>query len=326
MLESVDRFYIIIFCAVFLLTCCSRQIYDVTKACLGETGICVNANCCLACDCLGYHEKLTASDVMGSMILLLCYMQPFTLVLVRIGVEYLNPDRYLSTVTLFDVSPALNVTGVALHRSQVVSVPCAVSLMRVDYFWPALLFAFGVRVSNVTFNNWKRESMHDGEQEWDCSLAESEAWCVYELAYCNEILVMNVCFVLAACSQCAAVQAFYATVALTLIMCYFVCSARHTRDTAAEQFIATFAALLLITVLAVMWLYMVETACSVSVAAAAVHAVCVFWTVAGHAVSTEHRSAQAVCLTRICVSVTTCVFTVAMLAVGRDQFCAGPQA
>jgi len=49
---------------------------------------------------------------------------------------------------------------------------------------------------------------------------------------------MNAYFILTSCSQCSAVQAFYATVSLTLVMCYFVCSAPHTRESAAEQFIS----------------------------------------------------------------------------------------
>jgi hypothetical protein len=256
-------------------------------------------------------------------ILLICYTQPFTLLLVRIAVEYLNPDKYHSTVALFDYSPTFNLTQIAVYHLQVMNVTGAVSLLRIDLFIPAVLFAAGVCMSSMAFKAWKNEDTRDGEQEWDCSLAESDAWCAYELAYCNEVLSMNAYFILTSCSQCSSVQAFYATVSLTLVMCYFVCSARHTRDSAAEQFISMVATLLLIMILAVMWTRMVETACTLSVVAAGVHALCVFWVVAGHAISAGHRSAQAVCLTRFVVSITTCVFSLAVLALGRDQFCMG---
>ena len=102
---------------------------------------------------------------------------------------------------------------------------------------------------------------------------------------------MNAYFILTSCSQCSAVQAFYATVSLTLVMCYFVCSVRHTRESAAEQLIAMVATLLLIAVLAVMWTRMVETTCTLSMVATGVHALCIFWVVTGHAISAGHRSA-----------------------------------
>ena len=321
MLETVDHLYIALICVILLVMCCSRNICDGVRTCLGDIGICVSANCCFTCDCLDYHEKLTARDVVGSAILLICYTQPFTLLMVRIAVEYLSPDKYQSTVVLFDYSPALNTSDIEIFHSQVLHVMGEVSVLRVDMFIPALVFAAGVCMSSMAFRAWKNDDTRDGEQEWDCSLAESETWCTYELAYCSEVFYMNAYFILASCSQCSAVQAFYATLSLSLVMCYFVCSARHTRESAAEQFIAMISTLLLIAVLAVMWTRMVETTCTLSVVAAGVHALCIFWVVAGHAISAGRRSAQAVCLTRFVVSIITCVFCLTVLALGRDQFC-----
>jgi len=87
--------------------------------------------------------------------------------MVRIAVEYLSPDKYHSTVVLFDYSPALNTSDIAIFHSQVLHVMGEVSVLRVDMFIPALVFAAGVCMSSMACRAWKNDDTRDCEQEWD---------------------------------------------------------------------------------------------------------------------------------------------------------------
>ena len=140
------------------------------------------------------------------------------------------------------------------------------------------------------------------------------------ITYYVQVLCMNWMLLGLACREHTVLEVYFVGLALALVTWYFLAASRFPHDTKLDHWVGSVAFGVLLLTLLPLW-DSLATACSVSLAAGALHAVCVWALVLGHYSAFGGASAANVCLLRFGVTVLCGVFNMVVLALD-DDLCA----
>ena len=321
--EFEDHYIIYIVLVLGMLSCC-RCFVDSFGSCVQGVDRCVDGSCCDVREACGLPDASVCSLVLRRSVLLFCFAQPLLLPLVRFVAQHehmaAHDEVWLLQVQRADTAyPGASAQAAANATGPLQDKPAMrLGVIEIDYLVIAVAFALTNSVNVWFFTNWS--STLDGAAVWDCELSDSAPWFSFELSYYVQVLFMNWMLLALVCREQTLLHVYYVGLALALVVCFFLASSRFAHDTPLEHYGATAAFSVLLLALLPLWETM-TTACPVSLAACAVHAVCVGALVLGHHTASGQASAAYVCLLRFGVTVLCGVFNMVVLALD-DGLCA----
>jgi len=313
-IDFQDHYIIYIVVILGLLSCC-RCFVETCGTFVQGVDRCVDSSCCDMREACGVADASVCALVLRRTVLLFCFGQPLLLWAVRVIAQsehmQLHPQVWLLRL---DKSQPWAAGGVGNSTANTVRL----GVVEIDYLLPAVVFGLTNSINVMFFASWSK-TLHGG-LPWDCDVSESAAWFNFELSYYIQVLFMNWMLLTLVCREQTLLYVYYVGLALALIVCYFLAASRFTHDTKLEHYGATVAFAVLLLTLLPLWENMTTT-CSVSMAACAVHALCVFALVLGHYTAFGQASAAYICLVRFGVTVVCGVFNMVVVALD-DGLCA----
>jgi len=317
--EFEDHYIIYIVLVLGMLSCC-RCFVDSLGSFVQNVDRCVDASCCDVRDACGVQDASVCALVLRRALLLFCFAQPLLLPAVRFAAqrEHMQAHSAVWLLRVLQSAPlsptAAPLGALAASASNATQVHVHLGVIEIDYLMLAVVFALSASVNVWFFTNWSHSL--DGAALWDCEVSDSEAWFSFELSYYVQVLFMNWTLLALACREQTLLHVYYAGLALALVIWFFLAASRFKHDSMLEHYGATVAFAVLLSTLLPLWETM-TTACPLSQAACAVHAVCVGALVLGHYTAFGQASAGYVTLLRFGVTVLCSVFN--MVAVALDD-------
>ena len=322
LVEFHDHYIIYVGLALGLLCCC-RGLVESLGSCVRGVDECVDASCCDVRQACGLQDASVSALLLRRATLLFCLGQPLLLSAVRLLAKRDHLKWHVSAWLLQAerAGGAPDALGSALNAQQ--NTTAAAPLVRLgvvemDYLLLALQFAFASAANALAFTRWSLAQ--DGATAWDGSVADSDAWFGFELSYYVQVLCMNWMLLGLACREHTVLEVFFAGLALALVTWYFLAASRFPLDTKLDHWVGSVAFAVLLLALLPLW-DSLATACPVSLAAAALHAACVWALVLGHHSAFGGASAAYICLLRFGVTVLCGIFNMVVLALD-DDLCA----
>ena len=287
-------------------------------------------NCSLCCgrECLGYEAHHVCNMCTRQTLAIFCFMQPLIICIIEIMNRSRDGD-FSSSIMLCSVK--LNETGLVYKHNGItngtqhlVLDPYRSSCTEIDYLFVIIPFAAMVSVTTLCWVKLTSKGELHQDTIWDEGIytnSENEAVFYYDMTYCVELWCMNFAFLVASGSGQSIWNLYFVVQALTVGMSFFIVSARHTHETAIEQWVGTLFFLFIFSVLFPFWNELLQSNCVTSVALAATHAFCVFLITCGHWVAMGRSPAGYILSLRIIVTVVACMANLITLLLGRNHFC-----
>ena len=310
--EFQDHYIIVIVLVLWVLCCC----WGFLEACTVGMHVldkCVDLSCCDLRDVLGCHDASVCGVLVKRLVILFCFLQPLLLCVVRlVGKE--EHMHWQTSVRLYTLVP-----GQDFNTSAVGVVTGDLEVVKIDYLLLAMPLAIMTSLNCICFAHWSLTL--EGSVDWDEGLGASEDWFVYEVTYYLQILCMNWLLLALACRDQTVTHVYFAGMALSLVMWFFMAASRFPHQTTADHWGSSIAFTVLMVTLIPLWESMGSLTCSVSVAACVVHGCAVFLLVMGHYMALGRASVAQICLLRFCTTIAYSVFNMVVLSLG-DSMCA----
>jgi hypothetical protein len=300
--------FAVVIVALLLLICFCRQVLQALAAAADLCDKC-SADLC-DCHCIA---ALVSGQAARRVVAVYLLFLPITYNAVYFYHQSFTRYDWASSVVLVDFKyTAANATRPAALR--------LTSQTEVDTLFFIMPFALMVSLNTwvwLAFTTDARSHLtHD--TVWDDSLPEPVAY--YELVYYAELLAMNASFIALASSGRTFPELASASLALTLVQCSFVASARIRRDDAVAR-VSTTALTLLLVAAAFPLAAMLQTNCVLAETIAAVHATCVCLVTGLHFTANGEASASSILAVRVGTTVLASAAHLAVLIHGRNRAC-----
>jgi hypothetical protein len=292
--------------ALLLLVCFCRQVLQILTAAADLCDKCSAA----ACDCKCV-TALVRGDAPRRAIAIYCLFLPLTFNAVYFW--HLNFSRFdwASSVILVDFRAARSTNSTHITLTAQTEVDCMFCVMPF-----ALAASLNCWLWLAFTTDASAPLTHD--TVWDDSLPEPIAY--YEFTYYAELLALNFSLLSLASSGRTLYEIAYASLALTIVECSFVASARHRRDDAVDRVACAVRALLLVAVgfpLAML----LQPDCALAESIAAVHAFCVCAVAGLHFAANGEANASSILAVRVGTTVLASLSQLAVLIHGRNRAC-----
>jgi hypothetical protein len=292
--------------ALLLLVCFCRQVLQALAAAVELCDKC-SAQWC-DCRCVA---ALVQGDVPRRAVAMYCLFLPLTFNAVYFWHMTFSKFDWASSIMLVDFH--------AVRTNNATQIALTVET-EVDCMFCVMPFALAASLNCWIWLSLSKDSsaLLSHDTVWDDSLPECLLY--YELAYCAELLAVNFSLIAVSSSGRTVYEVLYATTALTVVECCFVCGARHRRDGAVDR--VTCAALTVLLVAVVLPLsLMLERDCVVAEAVAAVHVLCVCTIVGMHFAANGDATASSILAVRVGTTILASVAHLAVLVHGRNRAC-----
>jgi len=313
LVEFHDHYIIYVGLGLGMLCCC-RGLVESLSSCVRGVDECVEASCCNVREACGLQDASVCALLLRRVVLLFCLGQPLLLSTVRLLAKREHLKWHVSAWLL----QAERAPDAALYNATLAAPGTRLGVVEMDYLLLALPFAFASAANALAFTRWSHAQ--DGATVWDCSVSDSDTWFSFELSYYVQVLCMNWMLLALACREHTVLEVYFAGLALALVTWYFLAASRFPHDTKMEHWVGSVAFGVLLLALLPLW-DSLASSCSVSLAAGALHAVCVWALVLGHYSAFGTASAGYVCLLRFGVTVLCGAFNMVVLALD-DDLCA----
>jgi len=313
-IDFQDHYIIYIVLILAMLSCC-RCFVEMCGTCMQGVDRCVDGACCDMREACGVADASVCALMLRRTVLLFCFGQPLLLWAVRVIAQSEHMQFHPQVWLLQLDTSAPRVAG-AVGNSTLSTV--RLGIVEIDYLLLAVVFGLTNSFNVLFFASWSKSL--DGGTPWDCDVSESTAWFNFEVSYYVQVLCMNWMLLALVCREQTLLHVYYVGLALALIIWFFLAASRFPNDTKLEHYGATVAFGVLLLTLLPLWENMTTT-CSVSIAACAVHVVCVLALVMGHYTAFGQASAAYICLVRFGVTVLCGIFNMVVVALD-DGLCA----
>jgi len=307
--------YIIYIVLILAMLSCCRCFVEMCGTCMQGVDRCVDGACCDMREACGVADASVCALMLRRTVLLFCFGQPLLLWAVRVIAQSEHMQFHPQVWLLQLDTSAPRVAG-AVGNSTLSTV--RLGIVEIDYLLLAVVFGLTNSFNVLFFASWSKSL--DGGTPWDCDVSESTAWFNFEVSYYVQVLCMNWMLLALVCREQTLLHVYYVGLALALIIWFFLAASRFPNDTKLEHYGATVAFGVLLLTLLPLWENMTTT-CSVSIAACAVHVVCVLALVMGHYTAFGQASAAYICLVRFGVTVLCGIFNMVVVALD-DGLCA----
>jgi len=298
----------VIIVALLLLICFCRQVLQALAAGADLCDKCSAAAC--DCHCVA---ALVSGQAARRAVALYCFLLPVTYNAVYFYHASFSTFDWASSVVLVDFQfTAANATRPAKLR--------LAAQTEVDVIICAMPFALMVALNTWTWLALTTDARSHlaPDTVWDDALPEPVAY--YELGYYAELLFLNFSLIAVASSGRTLPELAYAALALTLVLCSFVANARFRADDAVQRAAAAVRTLLLVAA-ALPLAALLQPACVLAEAVAAMHAFCVCAVAGLHFAANGEASASAILAVRVGTSVLASLAHLAVLVHGRNRAC-----
>ena len=285
---------------------------------------------CLSPECLGFRLHVCFQDFLHNIIrrllIVFCFMQPITLVLISMANQWRKSTNTASTIILcvqqtnhsmynykndtlsFDAHRELMA---APHNDNMLP-----SCIEIDYLLLCMPHALAVSVSTILWlrligNGTLYESL-----TWDEGIYSSGNLGIflYDLSYYFEILCMNVFFIFLTVQGMHGWAAYYVSISLTLVLTYFMHIAHYKADTQLDAMAAMLGSTVLALVIIPFFLDLLQSTTPFSTAIMIIHVFCIILIVCGHYVAAGEATAAYVLSLRLFVTVVTCLVNIILIA------------
>ena len=291
--------------ALLLLVCFCRQILQALAA-LAELCDRCSASCC-DCHCIA---ALTHGDVPRRAVALYCLFLPLTFNLIFFWHTNFSHFDWASSVVLVDFRAVHSKNGTVIQQTE---------NLEVDYILCVMPFALAAALNCLIWLKLSNErGLLTADTAWDDALPEVVLY--YELAYCAELLFANFSLIVVSTSGRTVYEVLYATAALTVVQCFFVCGARHRHDAPTERVTTAVLTILLVAVVLPLGA-MLQRDCVVAEAVASVHLVCVCIIAGLHHIANGEASASSILAVRVGTTVLESLAHFVVLFYGRNRAC-----
>jgi len=313
LVEFQDHYIIYVGLGLGML-CCFRGLIESLASCVRGVDDCVDASCCDVRSACGLQDASVCALLLRRAVLLFCLGQPLLLSAVRLLAKRDHLKWHVSAWLL----QAERAAPAALGNATLAAPLVRLGVVEMDYLLLALPFAFASAANALAFTRWSHTQ--DGATAWDCNVSESDTWFGFELTYYVQVLCMNWMLLGLACREHTVLEVYFVGLALALVTWYFLAASRFPHDTKLDHWVGSVAFSVLLLTLLPLW-DSLATTCSVSLAACALHTVCVWALVLAHYSAFGNASAAYICLLRFGVTVLCGVFNMVVLALD-DDLCA----
>jgi len=295
--------------ALLLLVCFCRQVLQALAAAVELCDKC-SAQCC-DCRCIA---ALVHGDAPRRAVAMYCLFLPLTYNAVYFWHQSFSKFDWTSSVVLVDFRSERPTNGTQQTEIR------QTGQTEVDCMFCVMPFALAASLNCWIWLSLSKDSsaLLSHDTIWDDALPECLLY--YELAYCAELLAVNFSLIAVSLSGRTVYEVLYATTALTVVECCFVCGARQRRDGAVQR--VTCAALTVLLVAVVLPLgMMLEQDCVVAEAVAAVHVLCVCTIVGMHFAANGDATASSILAVRVGTTILASLAHLAVLVHGRNRAC-----
>lgn len=301
--------YVVYIVLILWMLCCCRGLLETCGSLVQTVDSCIDASCCDVRELIGLQDGSVCAVLLRRVVIVFCFLQPLLLCAVRLMAKQEHMDWH-STLRLCMLADAVNTTAVPVVAS--------VQVVEVDYLLLAMPLAVMTSLNCVLFTQWSRTL--DGATAWDPSVSESEEWFCYEVSYYAQVACMNWLLVAQASRDQTVLEVFYAGLAISLVVWFFLAASRFPDESGLEHWGNTIAFTVLLMALIPVWDVMTRVSCSLSVAASAVHGFCVLSLVLSHYMASGQHTVAYICLVRFGVTLCCGVFNMVVLSLG-DNVC-----
>ena len=305
--EFEDHYVVYVVLLLWLLCCC-RGLLETCGSVMHAVDACIDSSCCDVRELLGLHDGSVCAVLLRRAVMVFCFLQPLLLCAVRLAAKQEHLDWH-ATLRLCSLG-ALNATAEPASAH--------VELVEIDFLLLAMPLAVTTSLTCVLFAQWSRTL--SGDTAWDAGVSESEEWFCYELSFYTQVAFMNWLLLAVACRDQTVLEVFYAGLALSLVVWFFLAASRFAHESALDHWGSTTAFAVLLLALLPVWDALVRTSCALALAASAVHGLCVLVLVLSHHVASGHSSVAYVCLVRFSVTLCGGAFSMVVLSLG-DGVC-----
>jgi len=303
--------YIIVVVLVLWVLCCCRGVLEIFCNGMQQLDKCMDLSCCDLRNLLGCHDAAVCGVFAKRLVLLFCFLQPLLLCLVRLADKEEHMDWH-TTVRLYGLAE------VQYNQSTADGVATAeMEVYEIDYLVLAMPLAVVTSLNCLCFTHWS--AMLNGDTDWDDAVGGSDEWWLYEATYYLQTLCMSWLLLALACSEHTVSLVYYAGLAVSLLLWFFMAASRFPHESAAEHWGASIACILLLAALLPLWEGVDRHSCRLPLAAGLVHGAAVFLLVMGHYTAMGTRTASYICALRFGVTILYSVFNMVVLALGDSQ-------
>lgn len=290
---------------------------------------------CLSEECLGFRLYLCFQDffqnVVRRFLIMFCFLQPVTLVLISMANQWRKTENTASTVIVcalqtnyssFEYKNSVmphdkhDEGGVGVNIGNL-SEQC----MEVDYLLVCMPHALAVSICTLIWLRLIGNGVLYESLTWDDGVYSSGngAIFLYDLSYYFEVLSMNVFFIFLTVQAAHGWAAYYVSISLTLVMIYFVHVAHYKAETQLDAMAAMVGSTVMALILIPFFLDLLETRSVFTTAVMVLHLFCVILIVCGHYVSAGEATAAYVLSLRVFVTVCTCLINIVLVASGVNR-------
>ena len=313
--------FLLLLCNVRTCCECMRDWVNVCQECH-----------CLSPECLGFRLHLCFQDcfhnVVRRFLIVFCFLQPVTLVLISMANQWRKSENTASTVILCALQTNYSsfeyknsVLPNSRHDGGGLAVDGSIPCMEVDYLLLCMPHALTVSISTLIWLRLIGDGVLYESLVWDEGVYSSGngAIFLYDLSYYFEVLCMNVFFIFLTVQAAHGWAAYYVSISLTLVMIYFVHVAHYKAETQLDAMAAMVGSTVMALILIPFFLDLLETRTAFTTAIMVIHLFCVILIVCGHYISAGEATAAYVLSLRVFVTVCTCLVNIVLVGHGVNR-------
>ncbi len=290
---------------------------------------------CLSPECLGFRLHVCLNDCLSNVVrrllIVFCFMQPVTLVLISMANQLRKSENTSSTVILCALqtnyssleykNSVLPQTEHDMDKVEVNLDSSSEQCMEVDYLLMCMPHALAVSVSTLIWIRLIGDGVIYESLSWDDGIYSggNGAIFLYDLSYYFEVFCMNVFFVFLTVQAAHGWAAYYVSISLTMVMVYFVHVAHYKAETQIDAMAAMIGSTLMAIILIPFFLDLLETKTTFTTAITIIHVFCLILIVCGHYISAGEATAAYVLSLRVFVTVCTCIVNIVLVSYGVNR-------
>ena len=253
--EFGDNYVLIVLLLLWGLCFC-RNLLESVSSCARLFESCVARDLCgVSACCPGGLSELARQGVV-----LFCFLQPAAFCVLYVVHRSGGGDRRSSTILHNAHLNASSLCYTHVNDSACVHETASfadVQAVQIDFLFLVLPFSLLVSATSMLWVNCISIGAIKSNTQWDTELEDPVF--VYETIYYAELWLMNVAVIAVACSERSLLEVHYAALALTLLLIHVCAQSRSSVEyTAAEHVAATVVTLVFASVLAPLWMCMLQ--------------------------------------------------------------------